>query len=69
MLPPLTEADVRQLLDTLALDGVDAAALAGPLARHTGGNPYFVLETLGAIVTRPGASGRFSRHGEDGRRA
>jgi hypothetical protein len=56
-LPPLTEADVRQLLDTLALEGVDAAALAGPLARHTGGNPYFVLETLGAIVTQPDARG------------
>ena len=57
-LPPLTEADVRQLLDTLALEGVDAAALAGPLARHTGGNPYFVLETLGAIVTQPDATRR-----------
>ncbi len=56
-LPPLTEADVRQLLDTLALEGVDAAALAGPLARHTGGNPYFVLETLGAIVTQPDGRG------------
>lgn len=56
-LPPLTEADVRRLLDTLVLDGVDAAALAGPLARHTGGNPYFVLETLGAIVTRPAMQG------------
>jgi DNA-binding SARP family transcriptional activator len=55
-LTPLTEADVRQLLDTLALEDVDAAALAGPLARHTGGNPYFVLETLGAIVSRPGTS-------------
>ncbi len=51
-LPPLAEADVRQLLETLALEGLDAAALAGPLARHTGGNPYFVLETLGALVTQ-----------------
>ena len=51
-LPPLAEADVRQLLETLALDGLDAAALAAPLARHTGGNPYFVLETLGALVTQ-----------------
>lgn len=56
-LPPLTEADVRQLLDTLALDGIDAAALAGPLARHTGGNPYFVLETLGTLVTQADTSG------------
>ena len=57
VLPPLTEADVRRLLDTLALDGVDSATLAGPLARHTCGNPYFVLETLGAIVTRPPVHG------------
>jgi DNA-binding SARP family transcriptional activator/tetratricopeptide (TPR) repeat protein len=53
VLPPLTEADVRQLLDTLALDGVDSGALAAPLARHTGGNPYFVLATLGAMLTQP----------------
>ena len=35
-LPPLTEADVRQLLDSLALEGIDSAALAGPLARAHG---------------------------------
>lgn len=56
-LPPLSEADVRELLDSLALDGVDSARLAAPLAQHTGGNPYFVLETLGALVTQPGAIG------------
>ncbi|HET9024049.1 MAG TPA: BTAD domain-containing putative transcriptional regulator, partial [Burkholderiaceae bacterium] len=58
-LPPLTEADVRQLLDSLALDGIDPARLAAPLAQHTAGNPYFVLETLGALVAQPvGATGR-----------
>ena len=56
-LPPLAEADVRRLLDTLALDRVDAAVLAGPLARHTGGNPYFVLETLGAYLTQTDGQG------------
>jgi DNA-binding SARP family transcriptional activator len=58
-LPALSEADVRRLLESLALDGVDVAQIAGPLARHTGGNPYFVLETLGAVVTQPdpGAAG------------
>ncbi len=56
-LPALAEADVRRLLETLALDGVDAAAMAGPLARHTGGNPYFVLETLGAYVTQADSPG------------
>jgi DNA-binding SARP family transcriptional activator/tetratricopeptide (TPR) repeat protein len=57
MLPPLTEADVRQLLDSLALEGIDSARLAAPLAQHTGGNPYFVLETLGALVAQPGSVG------------
>jgi DNA-binding SARP family transcriptional activator len=56
-LPPLSEADVRELLDSLALDGVDSARLAAPLAQHTGGNPYFVLETLGALVAQPGTIG------------
>ena len=53
-LPPLSEADVRQLLDSLSLDGIDSDRLAVPLARHTAGNPYFVLETLGALVAQPG---------------
>ncbi len=58
-LPPLTEADVRQLLDSLSLDGIDSARLAAPLAQHTAGNPYFVLETLGALVAQPeGNNGR-----------
>ena len=58
-LPPLTEADVRQLLDSLSLEGIDSARLAAPLAQHTAGNPYFVLETLGALVTQPeGNNGR-----------
>lgn len=56
-LPPLTEADVRQLLVSLALDGIDPERLAAPLAQHTGGNPYFVLETLGALVAQPGGTG------------
>ncbi len=56
-LPPLSEADVRELLDSLALDGIDSARLSAPLAQHTGGNPYFVLETLGALVAQPGGTG------------
>jgi tetratricopeptide (TPR) repeat protein len=56
-LPPLNERDVRQLLDALQLEGIDSERLAGSLARHTGGNPYFVLETLGALVSQPGDSG------------
>jgi DNA-binding SARP family transcriptional activator len=52
-LAPLTPADVRELLESLELDGIDPARLASPLAQHTGGNPFFVLETLGAMVARP----------------
>jgi len=55
-LPPLSETDVRELLDSLALDGIDSARLAAPLAQHTGGNPYFVLETLSALVAQPGGN-------------
>ena len=50
LLAPLSESAVRELLESLALPGIDAAALAGALARHTGGNPFFVLETLNALV-------------------
>lgn len=56
-LPPLNEGDVRHLLETLSLEGLNATALAGPLARHTGGNPYFVLETLGTVLTQPEGGG------------
>jgi tetratricopeptide (TPR) repeat protein len=50
---PLREADVRSLLESLQLDGIDAQALAAPLALHSGGNPFFVLETLGALIAHP----------------
>jgi len=56
-LTPLAEADVRRLLESLALDGVDPVALAAPIVRHTGGNPFFVLETLGALVSQPDRGG------------
>jgi len=52
-LPALAEADVRELIDALELPGIDAARIAGPLTRHTGGNPFFVLETLGAVLADP----------------
>ena len=45
-LDPLDEAATAAMLDTLAIDGLQGAALAGPLWRHTGGNPLFMLETL-----------------------
>jgi DNA-binding SARP family transcriptional activator len=43
---PLTVAQMTVLIESLGLPGVDAAQLAAPLTRHTGGNPLFALETL-----------------------
>jgi DNA-binding SARP family transcriptional activator len=41
--------EIEELLQSLALAGVDVQALAPALVRHTGGNPLFVLETLRAL--------------------
>jgi tetratricopeptide (TPR) repeat protein len=56
-LPPLTLAQAAELVESLALDGVDAAALAAPLLQHTGGNPLYMLETLKAWLTQEGIEG------------
>lgn len=53
MLAPLTVQAIAVLLDSLALPGIDSAVWAGPLARHTGGNPLFILETLKARLSSP----------------
>ena len=60
-LVPLSESAVRELLESLALPDIDAAALAGAIARHTGGNPFFVLETLNALVEAGGADSTSNR--------
>lgn len=49
-LAPLVEAEIAELVDSLALPPLAGAALAAPLARHTGGNPQFILETLRALL-------------------
>ncbi|HZA96510.1 MAG TPA: BTAD domain-containing putative transcriptional regulator, partial [Burkholderiaceae bacterium] len=49
-LHPLDTNAVRELLESLALPEIDAAAMAGAIARRTGGNPFFVLETLNALL-------------------
>lgn len=51
VLSPLARADIAGLVDSLGIDALDGARLAGLLERHTGGNPQFVLETLRAILT------------------
>ncbi len=45
-LAALTVPQVAELLESLDLSGFDAAGLAPDVARHTGGNPLFVLETV-----------------------
>jgi DNA-binding SARP family transcriptional activator len=45
-LAPLSVAQLGELVGSLGLDGIDVAALAEQLHRHTGGNPLFALETL-----------------------
>ena len=49
-LGPLDQNAVAELLVSLALPGLDAAAWAPRLHRHTGGNPMFILETLRAVA-------------------
>ncbi|MBL0141442.1 MAG: AAA family ATPase [Betaproteobacteria bacterium] len=51
-LPPLTEGQVEDLLESLDIPGFDGASLAARIARHTGGNPMFVLETVKAMLSR-----------------
>jgi predicted ATPase len=60
-LGPLDDAAIEALLESLALPDIDAAAWAAPLARHTGGNPLFILETLRARL----ADGSVARGGAD----
>lgn len=56
-LAPLDEAAMRELVESLALPGLDAAALAPALVRHTGGNPLFALETLKDLVLHDAGDG------------
>lgn len=55
-LSPLSEDAVREFLESLALPGLDAAAWIGPLARHTGGNPLFLTETLLELLDGTGVA-------------
>lgn len=55
-LAPLDEAAVAELIDSLAIPDFDAVEWAQPLARHTGGNPMFILETLLAMLAGGGSA-------------
>lgn len=61
VLEPLSQTEVVELIDSLGIDLLDGAALGPAIARHTGGNPLFVLETLKALLAqaehgRPGGT-------------
>jgi len=51
-LAPLDTAAIEALLESLALPDFSSRAWAEPLARHTGGNPLFILETLNALLAQ-----------------
>lgn len=46
MLSPLSENELGELIASLQIEGLDVQLLAAALARHTGGNPLFALETV-----------------------
>ena len=52
-LEPLAEPEVTRLLASLALPGLDAAALAPVLRQRVGGNPAFLLESLKLLLSLP----------------
>jgi DNA-binding SARP family transcriptional activator len=58
-LAPLDGSQLAELVESLGVPGLDAAALAPSLLRHTGGNPLFVLETLKVLILE-GAEGQGS---------
>lgn len=49
-LPPLGVPHIAELIASLGIDELDADELAAPLARRTGGNPFFLLEAIKALL-------------------
>jgi DNA-binding SARP family transcriptional activator len=45
-LVPLDQGQMLELISSLGVAGLDAAPLAEALVRHSGGNPFFALETI-----------------------
>jgi hypothetical protein len=54
-LGPLDNNAVRVLLESLAIPDFDVDVWVAPMARHTGGNPMFILETLLAMLANGGS--------------
>lgn len=55
-LRPWTRDELVEFIESLGEARLDAASLAGPLARHTGGHPLYVLLTLRELVGRGNAA-------------
>ena len=49
-LQPLTTPHIAELIASLGIAELDGAALAAPLARRTGGNPLFLLESIKTLL-------------------
>jgi DNA-binding SARP family transcriptional activator len=49
-LEALDAGQIEELVDGLVIDGLDAAAWSTRLARHVGGNPAFLLESLKTLL-------------------
>jgi DNA-binding SARP family transcriptional activator len=56
-LRPLEVPEVSQLLSELGLGAGSGSALAQRIARHTGGNPFFILETVKILLQEPADMG------------
>lgn len=63
ILLPLNAEAVAHLLDSLGIPGLEGGAWSGPLMRHTGGNPFFVLETLKGQLSNAASIARASAVG------
>ena len=61
-LEPLTTKQIAELIESLDVPELDGAKLAPALARHTGGNPLFLLETLKAMLTQGSPAQNATKH-------
>lgn len=67
-LVPLDQGQMLELISSLGVAGLEAAPLAEALVRHTGGNPFFALETIKlGLATGQLQTGRLPQPGSVGR--
>ena len=61
-LAPLPQEAIEELMVSLELPNVAPVPLAAAIARHTGGNPQFILETLKALLAEGSAGASHDGH-------